>query len=744
MADENPPANEIAAVAETNQHVQLARMRKDNQRTITTSEGWTSTAITTALQAIDISKYAIEARKIAGGTYKGRGDKNVSGVKYIITLKQVAKRMVMSATFPRGTPAEEAIDNLIKEFGQTEDMPSFIEPLNRLFYRLQVACCDGAALNTILRYEHLPDEQHTFVEDGRRAFFQTWQNANPVSMNASQAAKKDIENFFFTFDKDTIHDQVDTFNTLISTYEGARLGFLDSNERWAFVTNAISKTPWDNFRTVLGFQSNYLNQDSIWLIDRIIEHVIANPNQSSNASKLGAATGSSGSDNEIIALQAQVAALTAKLGAITTANDTNPRGHKPYVRGRDRRVINPNKSSKPDKEKKLPPLPCRHCGEWHWDNECPNMPASAPKPPIKARAAALTAEPNNTGGFLMAARGRPNAANGKHVPDRNDREIISSLSDTLGDDYFKYEYDHDADTDEEYFLKDDSVRSPDLTARDDHAKTANKKRVRSPDLTARDDHAKKTTDDDVRSPGTTRDDHVEKEIKDEIDHEAVPGRLGCAFTTTVDDNTKPTAGVRIFAAVLYFLLSIMFFITQITGGNIFMENPLRVQVVRSPGSNSRDDHGYAAGSYENIYGPFADDNGSFPTPHFMVDSGASHNICHDRAAFDELDLSVRKNFSVVHGDSVTATGGGWVTITGPTKEDEFRCVTFYAYYIPEQQMSLISVSDFQEKITGCADPSFTNLSWPIQPDATFNLTKVSGMFRLDACANTRVDAARQY
>lgn len=773
-------------------NVPTARTRKDNQKTVTTNDGWTSAAITAAIHGIDVSKFAIEARKIAGGTYKGTGDKNVSGVKYILTVKQVAKRMIMSANFPRGVNAEEAIDNILKEFNQTEEIPVFVECINRLFFRFQVACCDGAALNTILRYEHLPDENHTFIEDGRRAFMQTWQIAIPVSVNASNNAKKDIENFFFSFNKD-IHGQVDMFNTRVATYENARTGHLDSNERWAYITNAISGPDWESFRTVLGFQQHYINQDSFWLIDRIIEHVMANTNTAKTVSKLGGAASTSADSqptDELADLKAQVASLTsltAKLGAIVTANDVNPRSNKPRGQGPRGRGRN-SRSQNPDKEKQLPPLPCRHCGKMHWDNECTenNKPTGAAKPPIKARAAAI-ASTNETGGFLLAARARPDES--RDIPDdvamiEADMKIISSLHipttpvhvDRDGmhkldpedyDSYFQFEYDHNADTDEDIFSKEEIPTDENDCDDDDEIMAESKlvadyssdDGVRSPGVTPRDDHAgrhaateiadKNINDNDVRSPGfTPRDDHVKTETTEKItiDHDAIPGKLGCIFGSAGDVNgaqpTRRFAAASLLATLAVLMYVMMSVIVQFTGGNISFQNNIRVQTVRSPGGNPRDDHGFAASlqippsSLDNdstyVYTDREPDS-DFPGPSFMVDSGASHNICHDFFAFDDLDITVRKEFEVVHGQNVTATGGGWVSVVGLTAQGVPRNLTFYAYYIPDQQMSLISVSDFQDKIPDCADPSFTQLSWSIQPDATFSLARKSGMFRLNAC-----------
>ena len=93
---------------------------------------------------------------------------------------------------------------------------------------------------------------------------------------------------------------------------------------------------------------------------------------------------------------------------------------------------------------------------------------------------------------------------------------------------------------------------------------------------------------------------------------------------------------------------------------------------------------------------------------FMVDSGASDHISNDPSIFSNIDYSVKKNFNVVHGENITASGKGSVTlIANNARGGKTKLTLQGVYYIPQTNRchsSLWTGPDFGIRLPGLQDP----------------------------------------
>ena len=153
-----------------------------------------------------------------------------------------------------------------------------------------------------------------------------------------------------------------------------------------------------------------------------------------------------------------------------------------------------------------------------------------------------------------------------------------------------------------------------------------------------------------------------------------------------------------------------------SSGEITFQNNLRCKVVSARFAN----------------GVLANAGDSGPYCGFGVDSCASHHICDDLSKFSSIDYSRTKTFDVVHGERVTSSGVGNVTLNVATTSGiEKELVLVDVHYLPQQNMSLISV-DKAMYSQGFDSPDFKKLTWKADRNCTFKMLRSNGTFVLDA------------
>ena len=117
---------------------------------------------------------------------------------------------------------------------------------------------------------------------------------------------------------------------------------------------------------------------------------------------------------------------------------------------------------------------------------------------------------------------------------------------------------------------------------------------------------------------------------------------------------------------------------------------------------------------------------------FMVDSVASDHISNDPSIFSNIDYSVKKNFNVVHGENITASGKGSVTlIANNARGGKTKLTLQGVYYIPDQPMSLISVDRALMNLA-FDSPDFKTLTWKLDDSCTLTMQRHNGAYTLDA------------
>jgi hypothetical protein len=117
---------------------------------------------------------------------------------------------------------------------------------------------------------------------------------------------------------------------------------------------------------------------------------------------------------------------------------------------------------------------------------------------------------------------------------------------------------------------------------------------------------------------------------------------------------------------------------------------------------------------------------------FGVDTCASHHICNDQSKFSSIDFNNTKTFEVVHGENITSSGVGSVTLNVATTSGIVKeLVLTNVHYMPQQRMCLISVGSAMEN--QCFDsPDFKNLTWKVDTNCTLKMIKTGTTFQLDA------------
>jgi hypothetical protein len=117
---------------------------------------------------------------------------------------------------------------------------------------------------------------------------------------------------------------------------------------------------------------------------------------------------------------------------------------------------------------------------------------------------------------------------------------------------------------------------------------------------------------------------------------------------------------------------------------------------------------------------------------FGVDSCASHHICDDQTKFSSIDFTRTKTFEVVHGEQITSSGVGSVTLNVATTSGIIKEVVLTdVHYMPQQRMCLISVGRAMTS-QGFGSPDFKNLTWEADGNCTLKMIKTNGTFQLDA------------
>jgi hypothetical protein len=194
-------------------------------------------------------------------------------------------------------------------------------------------------------------------------------------------------------------------------------------------------------------------------------------------------------------------------------------------------------------------------------------------------------------------------------------------------------------------------------------------------------------------------------------YDSTPGFL--MGVAAIEDDSCPTrtSSFISFMAVLTALLWLVIAgIIVLSHGNITIQNNLRCKVTRG---------GSLAAANDTYCG-------------FGVDSCASHHICDDQSKFSSIDFTRTKTFEVVHGERITSSGVGNVTLnvattSGITKE----VVLTDVHYMPQQRMCLISVGKAMTS-QGFSSPDFKNLTWEVDKNCTLKMMKTNGTFQLDA------------
>jgi hypothetical protein len=167
--------------------------------------------------------------------------------------------------------------------------------------------------------------------------------------------------------------------------------------------------------------------------------------------------------------------------------------------------------------------------------------------------------------------------------------------------------------------------------------------------------------------------------------------------------------MAMLTAIFWFVIS---FIAYTCGDNIKFQQNLRIAVCRS------DD-----GVLGNVGDAYCN---------FGVDTCASDHICNDMSKFSSINFNRSKTFEVVHGEKMTSSGVGQVTLNVATTSNITKeLVLTDVHYIPNQRMSLISVGKAIAS-QGFESPDFKRLTWKVDRNCTLKLLKTSNTLQLDA------------
>jgi hypothetical protein len=167
--------------------------------------------------------------------------------------------------------------------------------------------------------------------------------------------------------------------------------------------------------------------------------------------------------------------------------------------------------------------------------------------------------------------------------------------------------------------------------------------------------------------------------------------------------------MAMLTAIFWFVIA---FIAYTSGNNIKFQQNLRIAVCRS------DD-----GVLGNVSDAYCN---------FGVDTCASDHICDDMSKFSSIDFNRCKTFEVVHGEKVTSSGVGQVTLNVATTSGIIKeLVLTDVHYMPNQRMSLISVGKAIAS-QGFESPDFKRLTWKVDRNCTLKLLKASNTLQLDA------------
>jgi hypothetical protein len=205
-------------------------------------------------------------------------------------------------------------------------------------------------------------------------------------------------------------------------------------------------------------------------------------------------------------------------------------------------------------------------------------------------------------------------------------------------------------------------------------------------------------------------------VKDAHDDDTPGFLMGVTAAAEPSCSTRTFGFVTIMAILTTIFWCITACICYYSRGEITFQNNLRCKVVSARFAN----------------GVLANAGDSGPYCGFGVDSCASHHICDDLSKFSSIDYSRTKTFDVVHGERVTSSGVGNVTLNVATTSGiEKELVLVDVHYLPQQNMSLISVDKAMHS-QGFDSPDFKKLTWKADRNCTFKMLRSNGTFVLDA------------
>ena len=249
-----------------------SRNRCENKPTVTITDSLTPQQLT-AVSDIDLIKFAMDQIKMNQNClFTGqKTDGRVSFRKFHASLKRTFKRALESLPRAHFRALQNEGDNLLREYQAHEQIPIFVDELNRLLFDLIAQTTDGEALDAIMTCEYSDDGARTITMDGRRALFILLQMFDPVSINTANIIKKKLEAFTFNHDEEP-QTQRATFVRLVADLTSARGGIpIANDEHWSILTNAIGDPSWATFRTVIAMQNEFKLRQTAWLLDNVVE-----------------------------------------------------------------------------------------------------------------------------------------------------------------------------------------------------------------------------------------------------------------------------------------------------------------------------------------------------------------------------------------------------------------------------------------------------------------------------------------
>jgi hypothetical protein len=393
-----------------------ARSRIENKPTITTSDAYTA-AQSSDLKSADVTKFAIDMLKVTGGPFNGSKDSDLKIKKYLSDLKRACIRAIESLparlTRPIIAIMKEHLEDIFREFMPGEQIPIFVDEMNRLVYSILVQTCNGAPLNVVLQYER-SDCNRFSREDARRCILVLLQQHEPVSVNAANLIKKGLESYKFSLDRDA-GAQKDDFTRQMTDLSNARGRLpIDRAEHWGLLVRTINGTEWQTFRTMISLTSEFKICDNTWLLDNIIEYI-----------RMASMTSAEESDSLKITFDAKTGKRFSGLNAVTSANEsitshmTDLEAFKSSIKDEMTAAVLAAITTATEMKSRVNKKPsaagktnswtnCRYCHkDGHRHRDCPLSKTDEPKPNIPHRAGAARAINHSTPGFLMAAHAVP-------------------------------------------------------------------------------------------------------------------------------------------------------------------------------------------------------------------------------------------------------------------------------------------------------------------------------------------------